>query len=397
MEEKSTEMTAPELADMVGAAVKAALEPLTKRTGDIAGMLEKASDHKPVRQYQKGQAFGRAARLIALGKGDPERGAFYAKRSWGLDADGDPVVDYFAKGSLQAGTANAAGNLILPAWSQEFIELLRNRSVFGRIPGVRTVTMPSGSMTFRRQTAAGTAAYVGESTNATNTTQTVGTLTLSAKKLVAITAVSNDLLRQAGNDADMFVRDDLLQIVSLKRDYSFLHGTGLAGEPKGVSNWIAAANSFAQGGTALTNINSDYGKLIRLLEAANIPVDTSNSAFVLSAQVKWAIQKAYDTTAGNAFFRDELSQGRIFGFPCVTSEQVGTTTSFFVHGPSCLIGETLNMQLEAFDGAAYYDSDAAAVVSGVSRDETAIRVIDEHDFALRHDLGAAKITSVTIS
>jgi HK97 family phage major capsid protein len=373
--------------EAIAPAVDAALEPLRQKQASFEVMLHKepAPDKEP-----PGLKFARAARIIALGKGDTQRGLHEARKHWGAHAfDNDPVV----KG-LTAASAAAAGNLILPAGSREMIELLRNREVFGRIPAVRRVPMPNGSLTFRKQTSAGTAYYVSEPANATASTQGVGTLSLSAKKCVGLTAVSNDLLRQAGPDADAFVRDDLLKIVTLKRDLSFLTGDGTASTPRGVLNTVDSANSNAQTGTTLSYVQADYPKAIKLIQAANIDANPSNAAWVMCAQVYWGLYKLA-TTDGDMLFRNELVTYRFLGFPIVISEQQGTSRVFFICGEQCLVGETLNMQVDAFDGAAYYDG--SSVVSGVSRDETVIRVIDEHDFALRHDKGASVITSVTLS
>jgi len=67
----------------------------------------------------------------------------------------------------------------------------------------------------------------------------------------------------------------------------------------------------------------------------------------------------------------------------------------FVHSPSCLIGDSLNVQVDVFPNGAYYDG--SVVVSGISTDETPIRVLREHDFAMRHDVGAAVDYNVTIA
>lgn len=381
----------------IGPAVEKALEPVAKAQTGFVDFLAARERKAEADKLPKGVKFARAARILALGKGDPARGIWEARRNWGAHhVDGDPVaseMETYSK-ALTASNAAQAGNMILPDWSREFIELLRNAQAFGRIPGVRYIPMPAGSITMRKQTAAGTAYYVGESANITPSQQTVGTLTMSYKKLTALTPVSNDLLRMGGVDADMLVRDDLLAVVQIKRDLTFLTGDGLASAPAGVLTLRAAANTFAQTGVTLADVQADYTKLIRLVQAANIQANPTNSAYVMSATVKWGLYKLA-TTTGDMIFRAEMDKGTLFGFPIVVSEQVGNTRVFFIHGPSCLIGETYSMRVEAFDGAAYDDS--GTIRSGVSRDETVVRVIDEHDFALRHDVGASILTSVTIT
>lgn len=390
------ELTLQDVQDVVSKAVDAAVAKFAAPPAAAPAIITQPAPETPAptQKLEPGISIARAMKVLALGKGDAGRGVFEAKNRWGVGADGCPVLGHMSK-ALTAGNSTQAGNLISPVWMQEVLPLLRNMEVFGRVPGVRRVDVSSGSVTVRRQTAGGTFYYVGESQNITETTVTIGTRTLSAKKLTGLIPVSNDLLRQ-GPMTDNIVRDELLTGLRIKRDLSFLSGTGMLGAPLGVLSQVAAANTFAQSGTALTNVQTDYPKLIRLVEEANVEVSPSNSAFVMSARVKWGLYKLA-TTTGDMLFRDEVTAGRLFGFPIVTSEQIGTGTVLFVHGPSVWLGETLNMQLDAHDGAAYYSTADSATVSGYARDETVFRIIDEHDCALVYDVAASSITSVTLS
>lgn len=389
------ELTLQDVQDVVSKAVDAAVAKFAAVPAAPAIITTPATETPaPMQKHAPGISLARAMKVLALGKGDAGRGIHEAKSRWGIHADGDPVLKHMEK-ALTAGNATTAGNLIAPMWMEEVLPLLRNSEVFGRVPGVRRVDVSSGSVTVRRKTAGGTFYYVGESQNITETSVSIGLRTLSAKKLTGLIPVSNDLLRQ-GPMTDMIVRDELLEGLRIKRDLSFLSGTGLLGAPLGLASQIAAANTFAQSGTALTNVQTDYPKLIRLVEEANVEVSPSNSAFIMSARVKWGLYKLA-TTAGDMLFRDEVTAGRLFGFPIVTSEQPGTGTVYFVHGPSVWIGETLNMQLDAQDGASYYSTADGATVSGYARDETVFRIIDEHDFALVYDVAASSVTSVTLS
>jgi hypothetical protein len=62
-----------------------------------------------------------------------------------------------------------------------------------------------------------------------------------------------------------------------------------------------------------------------------------------------------------------------------------------------MIGDTLQTQVHVFPGGAYYDSDSSAVVSGISQDETYVRLLREHDLGMRYADGAAAIKAITVS
>ena len=71
--------------------------------------------------------------------------------------------------------------------------------------------------------ASGTGAnYVGENTNATPTEPTFGQVQLTARKLVALCPISNDLIRYSSPQADTLVRDDLVSGIATAEDAAFI-------------------------------------------------------------------------------------------------------------------------------------------------------------------------------
>jgi HK97 family phage major capsid protein len=401
----------------IGPKLTEALQPLTQKQTDLMKeMLEvsKRQEQHAKTDDEKGLMFARQARAMYLGHGDVERAIFEVKRQWGAD---DPVL----KGlegtiklkNLSVGNAGAGGNIVIPEWSREWIELLRNQTVIRGLRGIRTFPMPVGALTMRKQGSAATAFYVGEAVNITKSDQAVQVLNMVYKKLAALTVVSNDLLRFAGPEADAFVRDDLLLVSAIREDLAFLFGDGTAGTPTGIWSLTAAANKFASAGTTLANQQADMGKAIRLLQEGNVPLNTDNGYWIMAPRTYWGIYNLTATT-GNYVFREEMSsrdanapQGRLLGYPIRVTNQVSKTLGatgigstgtasllMFVHSPSCLIGDSLNVQADVFLNGTYYDG--AAVVSGISTDESVIRVLREHDFSLRHDVGASTVFNETI-
>lgn len=405
---EATGMTAPELSALVASAVKDAMAPLAKSTGDIQGLLQKASEKEaPEEKIDLGPyPMGRKLRALALGQNDPDRARAEVIKNWGIN---DPAVKWLdaQKKGLQAGNATAAGDIVFPQYDPEWIMLLRNNAIVRGTPGVRTVPMPRGALSMRRQLSAGTAYYQGENDNMTASGQTVGRLNLSYKKLTALTVVSNDLLRFAGTEADQFVQDDLLAVSALKEDQAFLLGNPPvdAGFPQGIRYQTAAANVFASAGTSLTNFQSDLTKAVRLVQEANVPAAPGNSFWFMSPGVYWTIY-ALATTTGDWVFAQELSAGRLLGFGVRITTQLtpgaGVISSgsngliMFVHSPSLMIADSMQRSIAAYPGGAYYDASAATVLSGISRDETVFVSIAEHDFAQRYDKAASIITGYSV-
>lgn len=380
------------------AAMEEAIKPFMERStaglekyADALTELERKKAELDTPPREKGCTFTRYARLLALGKGDWARGLYEAKQrsNWGAD---DSVVKSVEK-ALTASDPGGAGTIIPPGVSAEFIELLRNMAVVRSV--ARVIPMPFGSLSLRKQTAAATAAYTAESTNTSSSQQTVGSVELSFKKLVTVTPISNSLLRFAGGEADRMVRDDLVQTMAIREDLAFIQGDGDENTPIGILNRVASANKFDDTGTTAATQMTDYAKAIRLVETANVPLTTESGYWFFHPQPFWGM-KATAGGAGDVWpFQNMVASDRVYGYAVKRTVQVGTDKIYFVHGPSLLIGDSMGVELTAHDGGAYYDG--SSVVSGVSRDETVIRAVSEHDFNMRHDLAASVIETVTVA
>lgn len=388
--------------------VEKALEPFAKAQNDalsrIAGALaperetSKTFDDKRLGKYP----YGRKARAIALGvlehnSKDADAAIMAVKARWSPSVAEDTVKWLEYTKGLTVGNASAAGDMVFPEYDTEWIELLRNNAVVRGI--ARTVPMPRGSTSRRKQTAAATASYQGELGPIAVSQQAVGRVNLSYKKLTAATVVSNDLIRFAGGEADRFVQEDLIRVTALREDRAFLVGNPPtdAGSPQGIRYQTAAANIAAAAGASLANFQADLTDAIADVQDSNVPATPSNSYFVISPRTFWTLY-ALATTTGDMIFASMLSaaQPRIFGFPVLITTQLSVGNSwiganagmvFFVYAPALEIHDSLQRTVEAFRGGAYHDG--TTIQSGISNDETVITCISEHDFLQVYDVAAA--------
>jgi hypothetical protein len=67
---------------------------------------------------------------------------------------------------------------------------------------------------------------------------------------------------------------------------------------------------------------------------------------------------------------------------------------YYVEMSECFIGDNLGLELELFANATYADS-AGTLRSGVSRDESVVRLIRKSDFAMRH-VGSAYVLEAVL-
>ncbi len=318
-----------------------------------------------------------------------------------------PTVKWLqhVKTTMSAGNASTIGDMIQPAYDPEWIRLLRNNAVVRGI--ARTKPMPRGAASRRRQLTAGTATYQGENDAIAASNLTVGRLALSYKKLTALMVESNDVFRFSSGESDQLIQEDILAICGLREDRACLVGNPPIdiGSPQGMRYQMHADNVFAAAGTSLANFQADLTKLVRLVEDANVPVTTETGYFIMSPGTWWVIF-ALATTTGDWVFAQMLMQGRLLGYRVLKTTQLsnsqlntwaGSSGSslgmiMFAHAPALEIWDSLQRLVEVFPNGAYYDASSAVVKSGISQDETVVRCISEHDFALVYDKAAAACT-----
>ncbi|MCV6612438.1 MAG: phage major capsid protein [Amphritea sp.] len=306
-------------------------------------------------------------------------------------------TDLFA--AMDVATPNSAGVLVREQTSNEMIELLKPLTVVRRM-GARTIPMPNGNLTVPRKTGRGQAGYGPEGADIGKTQSTYGQTKFSAKKLTALTPISNDLIRQASHSALELVRDDLTEAVSLEEDLNFLRSDGSSDAPTGLRHQAHADNIVPDtSGTAAPNlaqVDAYLNSLILKHRLADIPM--RDCGWILSPSVYTYLEGLRDGNGNKVY--PELANMRLKTFKVEFTNQlpedlgVGGNESeiYFVDFSQVLIPDTMSISLAISTEASY--KDGADMVSAFSRDQTVVRVIAEHDLGLRHDKAVAVGTGV---
>lgn len=340
-----------------------------------------------------GLRFAQLVRAMAATKGDRRQAVEWAQRAFGRDHDVTKALEW----------GSAPGNELVPTdWANEVIELLRNMTVVRRM-GPRSMGMPMGNMTLPFQDGSATGAYVGENTAVNATDASFDNFTMSAKKLMAVTSITNELLRYNAYGVDALVRDDLVEVMALTEDSQLLRGTGSATAPTSLLE-IATSNSavYTSAPTAplaptIAEVDSETGQLMLHLKEANIVL--RSCYWVMAPRVAQYLSQLRDGN-GNKAYPTIDSNGTFRGWPIIESNQVpinlGTGTDeseiYFVSGPQLILADTRRMDVLTTDTGSYQVT--GSLVSTFANDVTAIRVISEHDFNARHNDAIAVLDTV---
>ena len=309
-----------------------------------------------------------------------------------------------AKALNTAGVATG-GALVPQDFSMEIIELLRAETII-RQAGPVNLPMPLGNMTIPRLVAGAQAGYQGELDDIASSQETFDDLQLNAKKLTALVPVSNDLIRRAPIGVEAIVRDDLIQTIARREDLAFILGDGSGGSPVGLLNQAAASNKLTILPFAATDNATIFTAVSATLFMLRLTLKQNMSRMLrprwLMGPQSEAFLMGILTPFGQYAYKDEMEGGKLLGIPYSVSQQLpsnlntNTTAApaangsylFLVDFADVILAETMNVMVDASDVASYADG-AGNSVSTFTRDQTAFRIIEEHDLGLRHQASVA--------
>lgn len=309
--------------------------------------------------------------------GDPE---YWAKSIYPDDKDLAVVI----KGAMSEGTPSEGGSFVPIEYAQEFIGILYDQLILTKL-GARRIPMPRGNLTIPKFNTSAAAYYVGENTQATQSKPGTGDAKLAAKKLMVLVPISNDLIRDGSPEADAYVRDDIIMVSKLKRDYVAFYGLGTEHTPSGLDKFLTSSEKKGGSSTAFTaDIPSElYGELL----SKNVP--GLNLGWAINGRT-WTYLYNLKTSTGAYIYRDEMREGKLVSVPFALSNQISYTAGspgyvdlFLGDWSEFIDGVQTDMEMEASKEASYVDSDGNTV-SAFSKDQTVLRLISRHDYQIKH-------------
>ena len=198
----------------------------------------------------------------------------------------------------------------------EFVELLREKTVFDKLTGFKSVPFNSK---IPSQLTGGQAQWVGEAQKKPLTNPTYGEVEIKEHKLAAITVYSQELIRRSDPAVDVLVRDDLIEASKTLIDNTFLDaGAATAIRPAGVLNGVAAIPST---GTTAEAYDADLEKLTDAFIEANLSLD---GAFYLMSETRASRMSKLRDALGNKYYSGmQGAQKELDGLPVITSQAIG--------------------------------------------------------------------------
>lgn len=299
----------------------------------------------------KGTSFARMCMAMAAGHGDSYKTIQYAKQWSDSTPEVEQMVEHMwrTKAAVAVGTTTDstwAGPLVVTQPLNEFLELLRPRTLLGRIPGLRQVPF---NVSVPTQTTGGTYGWVGQNKPKPVTKADYSTVTVPFAKAAGIIVLSEELVTLSTPSAENLVREEMIAGMSQFLDTQFVDPTVAVAANVSPASITNGASTAAASGTTSAAAKADLAASVAVFTAANIPLEGSvwlmsdSNAFGLSISVN---------ALGQPLFPGMTPQGgTLLGMPVVVSNNVGNRV-ILVHAPSILYADEGGVRVDVSREAA---------------------------------------------
>jgi HK97 family phage major capsid protein len=251
----------------------------------------------------------------------------------------------------QVTKANESELIATEHMAGDFIGLLRNRSITAAA-GATVLDRLVGDISIPKQTAAGTAYWIGETGPVTSSVQTYGNVALAAKQVAARTLLTRLMAKQSSPAVEGLTREDIVRVLALALDLAALHGTGAANQPLGIDGQVGV------GYIDCTTGGLTWARVVQLeSEVAADNADIGNLSYATSARGVGYMKSTLKSSGVAGYL---LENGNLNGYTCHKSNQVAedagpTGNLFFGNWADLLIaiwGEGVEVIVDPYSQAA---------------------------------------------
>lgn len=311
------------------------------------------------RNAPKGTGFTRYCMALAVSKGN----IVQAERLATQHFKDTPEVATVLRAAADAGTTSD------PTWAgplvqyndmvSEFIDLLRNATILGRMGSVRRVPF---NVRIPRKTSGSTGSFVGEGAPTPVREMAFDNITHPWAKASSIIVVSAELARMSNPAAEALCRQDLIDGISEFLDkrlvdpvFAGVSGTSPASLTHGVTPRQAS-------GATLAAIDDDVAYLMQQYAAANLGLATG--VWVMSPSLAITLSMLRTNQDTPAFPGMGVNGGTFYGLPAITSNSVAPSGSpgdqhlILVNQNEVLLSDDGQMMVEASAEASLQMNDA---------------------------------------
>lgn len=224
--------------------------------------------------------------------------------------------------ALQVGTDSEGGYLVPDEFERTLVQALEEENIFRQLANV--ISTSSGDRKIPVVASKGTASWVDEEGNITDSDDAFGQVSIGAFKLATMIKVSEELLNDSVFNLESYIAREFGRRIGTKEEEAFFIGNG-TGKPTGIFNSTGGATVGITTASA-TAITLD--EVIDLYYALKSPY-RRNAVFVMNDATVKAIRKLKDGS-GQYLWQPSIQAGTpdtILNRPLRTSSYVPTIAS----------------------------------------------------------------------
>lgn len=303
------------------------------------------------------------------------------------------VFNSAAKSRAANQTTTTQGGFLVPEELQVgMIEALTKKTTVIRAGATWLQGLTGGNLVFNREDAVVDLSAQAETLSSamTDSTPTIGQLTLSEHSAGALVYVTEQLLQNANQAVDTWIEMQMVKAIARYIDSMALIGTGSGNQPLGIMN-DSDLQVLALSNTPLEF--DDIAEMQVMLEEANAWDETAKNAMLWHPRVKNVVRRQRlvqysGQTAGGGFVHgarlNNLSD--LLGFPDYTSTQLSGVSG----SADAILGNWEELMIATWGNLVVKRSDDYRFGHG----QVAFRTIIGMDLGVRHDDSFVTVTDI---
>ena len=217
-------------------------------------------------------------------------------------------------GTLQIGEDSEGGYLVPDEFERTLIEALEEQNIFRQI--ARIIQTSSGERKIPVVATKGTASWVDEGGEITDSDDSFTQVTLGAFKLATMMKVSDELMNDSAFDLESYIAREFARRIGVKEEEAFLTGDG-SGKPTGI---LKATGGAQVGVTAASDTAITMDEMIDLYHSLKSPY-RNKAVFITGDTTVKTLRKLKDGQ-GQYLWQPSVREGApdtLLGKPLYTS------------------------------------------------------------------------------
>lgn len=309
------------------------------------------------------------------------------------------IVKNFQTKALAEGADTTGGYLVPTEYVPQLIELLRKKTVVEGIS--RHIIMHRDVMNIPSQSAGATAYWPDEAGGITESDQTFGQVTLTAKKIAGATRASTELVEDAKINPEVatIILDDLASVIAIELDNKMINGT--AGDS--LLGLVNQSNILEVAATATDGDKLTFEKFmdaIQKMQEENVDPNTRKDAYWLMNPRDITYARKIKDTDGQYIWQPAVASdvpATICGIPYKMTNQISKALTTGASTDCSFILLVCGNEILVGDRREYRVEQSREAEDVFLKDQVLFKVTARKAFALRHAKAVCKITGITPS